>query len=252
MKFHKKRIGSFKRYGIIVVIALFCAVLMWVGQRSQVSVFSNNGEPRALSQGSEEHPFISLTFNISWGSNKVHDILKSLEAHETKATFFLSGEWAERHPDIVKAIHDGEHEIAMMGYAYESYMDKEAAEVRQDIEKAQGVFAKLGFEEVHWIRPPHGKYNEEVLKVIEEEKLEAIQWSVNPRDWENPGTNKIIDQVLNDTGKGDIILLHASDSVKQTDKALEVLLPGLKQKKLKFVTVSELVNGSQTTIEQVN
>ncbi|WP_245807784.1 polysaccharide deacetylase family sporulation protein PdaB [Halobacillus massiliensis] len=252
MRLKNTRTGPIKRYGIIVIIALFCAVLMWVGQRSQVSVFSNNGEPRALSQGSDAHPFISLTFNISWGNNKVYDILKSLEAHKAKATFFLSGEWAERHPDIVKAIHEGEHEIAMMGYTYESYTDKEAADIRQDIQKAQEAFEKLGFEDVHWIRPPHGKYNEEVLKVIEEQKLEAIQWSVNPRDWENPGTNQIIDQVLNQSGKGDIILLHASDSVKQTDKALEVVLPGLKQKDLKFVTVTELVNGSQTTIDQVN
>ncbi|MFC7061864.1 polysaccharide deacetylase family sporulation protein PdaB [Halobacillus seohaensis] len=251
MSFFKKRIELIKRYGVIVVIALFCAILMWVGQRGQISVFSNEGDPRALSQGSDEHPLISLTFNISWGNNKVHDILKVLEAHEAKATFFLGGEWAERHPDIVKKIHEGNHEIGMMGYAYESYLDLEPHEMKQDIQKAREVFEKLGFEERHWIRPPHGQYNKEILEVIEAEQLEAIQWSVNPRDWENPGTNQIIDQILDETGKGDIILLHASDSVKQTDKALEVILPGLKQKELEFSTITELVNGSKAKITQV-
>ncbi|MCP3029607.1 polysaccharide deacetylase family sporulation protein PdaB [Halobacillus sp. A5] len=251
MNFLRNRIDLIKRYGIIVVIALFCAVLMWVGQRSQIAVFSSDGEPRALSQGSEEHPFVSLTFNISWGNNKVHEILKKLETHDAKATFFLSGEWAERHPDIVKSIHEAEHEIAMMGYAYTSYPKLEPQEMSQDIEKAREVFNKLGFEEIKWFRPPHGHYNKEVLEAIDGKELEAIQWSVNPRDWENPGTNQIIDQILEETGKGDIVLLHASDSVKQTDKALEVVLPGLKQKDLEFATITELVNGSKAKITQV-
>ncbi|WP_101846964.1 polysaccharide deacetylase family sporulation protein PdaB [Halobacillus sp. Marseille-P3879] len=251
MSFLTNKIDIIKRYGIIVFIALFCAVLMWVGQRTQIAVFSSDGEPRALSQGSEEHPFVSLTFNISWGNNKVHDILKKLEAHDAKATFFLSGEWAERHPDIVKSIHEGEHEIAMMGYAYTSYSKLEPQEITQDIEKAQEAFEKLGFEDIQWIRPPHGQYNKEILEIIDAQELEAIQWSVNPRDWENPGTNQIIDQVLDETSKGDIILFHASDSVKQTDKALEVVLPGLKQKDLEFATITELVNGSKAKITQV-
>ncbi|MCP3033543.1 polysaccharide deacetylase family sporulation protein PdaB [Halobacillus sp. A1] len=251
MRIFQNKLELIKRYGVIVVIALFCAILMWIGQQSQIAVFSNKGETRALSRGSEEQPFVALTFNISWGNSKVHDIIKVLEAHEAKATFFLSGEWAERHPDIVKEIHDGKHEIAMMGYSYNSYMDLEPQEIKQDIQKAREAFEKLGFEDVDWFRAPHGQFNGEILKVVEEENLEAIQWSVNPRDWENPGTNQIIDTVLEETDKGDIVLMHASDSVKQTDKALEVVLPGLKQKSLEFSTITELVNGSKAKITQV-
>ncbi|UOQ91558.1 polysaccharide deacetylase family sporulation protein PdaB [Halobacillus shinanisalinarum] len=250
MSFYTWRMEKIKRYGVIIFLALFCAVLMWIGQMGQLPVFSNDGEPKALSQGSEEQPYIALTFNISWGNEKVNGILEKLKAHQAKATFFLSGSWAERHQDIVEAIHEDKHEIAITGYEYESYTEMEPEEIRRDIQKAKEVFEKLGFEDINYIRPPHGHLNEEILAAIEQEGLETVQWSLNPRDWENPGTNAIIDQIMGTGAKGDIILLHASDSVKQTAKALEVVIPGLKQKGFEFVTITELVNGGKAKITQ--
>ncbi|WP_062512765.1 polysaccharide deacetylase family sporulation protein PdaB [Halobacillus sp. KGW1] len=251
MSFYTWKAERLKRYGIVVVLALFCALLLWVGQWSQLAVFSNKGEARALTQGSEEQSHVALTFNISWGTDKVHDILEQLKAHEVQATFFLSGEWAERHPDIVAEIQEGNHEIGMMGYTYESYVEKEPEQVTSDLQQADAVFEKLGLGEVKWIRPPHGHIDKEVLSLIEKSGMQAVQWSLNPRDWENPGTNAIIDQVLKESSKGDIILLHASDSVKQTPKALEVILPGLKQKGLKFVSITEMVSGGESETTQV-
>ncbi|WP_371933440.1 polysaccharide deacetylase family protein [Halobacillus litoralis] len=148
-------------------------------------------------------------------------------------------------------MHEGKHEIGMMGYKYESYLEQKPAQVQQDMNQAKEAFEKLGFDEIKWIRPPHGHMDKEVLKMIENEGMQAVQWSINPRDWENPGTNTIIDTVLNEGSEGDIILMHASDSVKQTAKALEVILPGLKQKGLKFVSITELVSGAESETTQI-
>ncbi|WP_226585708.1 polysaccharide deacetylase family sporulation protein PdaB [Halobacillus litoralis] len=251
MSFYTWKSEHLKRYGIVVVLGFFCALMLWIGQWSQLPVFSNNGEPRALTQGSEDRSHVALTFNISWGTEKVYDVLKQLEANQVQATFFLSGEWAERHPDIVNQIQEDKHEIGMMGYKYESYMEMKPAEVAADLREAKAVFEKLGYEDINWVRPPHGHMNKEVLKIIKQEDMQAVQWSVNPRDWENPGTNNIIDVVLNEGSEGDIILMHASDSVKQTPKALEVILPGLKQKGLSFVSISELVSGGESKADQI-
>ncbi|RDY68014.1 polysaccharide deacetylase family sporulation protein PdaB [Halobacillus trueperi] len=251
MSFYTWKAERMKRYGVVVGLAFFCALFLWIGQWSQLPVFSNEGEPRALTQGSDKNSNVALTFNISWGTEKVHDVLKQLEANKAQATFFVSGEWAERHPDIIKAIHEGKHEIGMMGYKYESYLEQKPAQVQQDLNKAKETFEKLGFEEIKWIRPPHGHMDKEVLKMIEDKGMQAVQWSINPRDWENPGTNSIIDTVLNEGSEGDIILMHASDSVKQTAKALEVILPGLKQKGLKFVSITELVSGAESETTQI-
>ncbi|MFD1021245.1 polysaccharide deacetylase family sporulation protein PdaB [Thalassobacillus hwangdonensis] len=240
-----------KRYGIIILLAFFCALFLWFGQMNPLSVFSTDNGPQALSRGDDKASAVAVTFNISWGTEKVHQILEQLKKHEVKATFFVSGEWAERHPDLLDKISEGEHEIGMMGYRYISYLEKEPEQVRKDLNYAKEIFGKLGYEEIHLLRPPHGHFNKEVLTIADKQGFDVVQWSVNPNDWKNPGTEKIIDDVMKESSKGDIILLHASDSVKQTPKALDTILPALKKKGLKLVRISDLVAGTEANAKEI-
>lgn len=212
---------------------------------------SNASDEVALTKGSVEEPNIALTFNISWGEEKVHDILDTLKQEEVQATFFLSGEWAERHPAIVEKITEDGHEIGILGYRYKSYVEQDLEEVRRDLFLAQEAFEKLGFEDINLLRTPSGRFNEEILDLAESMGFEVVHWNINPNDWKNPGTENIVDVVMNDTTNGDIILLHASDRVKQTASALETILPGLKGKGLNFVPISELISQAHADIELI-
>ncbi len=239
--FYVMKVNRWKRWAFIVVAALFSAFIIWVDNESSLSVFSTKERPAALSKGSEQDPNIALTFNISWGNEKVEPILEQLNKHEVKATFFLSGEWAERHPEIVDKIAE-KHEIGMLGYRYKSYLKQEKEQVRKDLLYAKEVFRKLGYPDTKLLRTPSGHFDKEILKMAEELGFDVIQWNVNPHDWQNPGEQEIIDEVMKNTTNGDIILLHASDSVKQTPGALKTLLPGLKNKGFQYVTISELIS----------
>ena len=212
----------------------------------------NDSNEVALTKGNVDEPNIALTFNISWGEERVHDILEKLSEEEVQATFFLSGEWAERHPTIVEKITEGSHEIGMLGYRYKSYLDQEIEEVRRDLFLAQEVFEKLGLEDISLLRAPSGQFNEEIVELAQSMGLEVVHWNVNPNDWENPGTEHIVDTVMESTSNGDILLLHASDSVKQTAGALETILPGLKNKGFSFVSISTLISEANTDIQLVD
>src|SRR5699024_6334186 len=128
---------------------------------------------------------------------RVFDILEELDQEQVQATFFLSGEWAERHPDIVEEISDQEHEIGMLGYRYKSYLEQEIDEVRKDLRMAEEIFQKLGYEDTKILRAPNGHFNEDILELAEEMGFQVIHWNINTHDWENPGTDKIVDMVMN-------------------------------------------------------
>lgn len=230
-----------KRRLIIMGLALFTALLIWTQKENVFSVFSNE-ESAALSKGNADEPNIALTFNISWGEERAMDILEQLENEQVQATFFVSGEWAERHPDILKKITEGEHELGMLGYRYKSYLDQELDQVKKDLLYAKDIFGKLGYEDVNLLRPPHGHFNKEIIEMANGLNYDVIHWNVNPNDWENPGTESIVDSVMKETTNGDILLLHASDSAKQTADALQTILPGLQNKGFQFVTISEMIN----------
>ncbi|CQR48474.1 Peptidoglycan-N-acetylmuramic acid deacetylase PdaA precursor [Paraliobacillus sp. PM-2] len=240
-----------KSIALLLLLSLCTALFIWIESESNFSVFSSKENPAALSQGNPDDPSIALTFNISWGTEMVEPTLEVLKKHDVTTTFFLIGEWAEHHPDLVEKIEANGHEIGMMGYRYESYVKQEIEQVRKDLAKAQDTFASLGYSDLRLLRTPSGHLNSEVMKLAENQGYDVIQWNVNPRDWENPGTQVIIDHVLKNTNNGDIILLNASDSVKQTPKALETILPTLKQKGLSFVTISELISRAQAENNEV-
>lgn len=239
--FYVLRFSKRVRWLFIVFLAFFTATLIWFNQGGALSVFSKKG-PSALVKGNADEPNIGLTFNISWGEERVKDILQQLENNQVKATFFVSGEWAERHPELLEKISEGEHELGTLGYRYKSYLEQEIEQVRKDLLHAKEVFTKLGYKDITLLRTPSGHFNEEIITLAENQGFKVIHWNVNVHDWKNPGTQSIVDQVMKQTSNGDILLLHASDSAKQTAEALKTILPGLKNKGFQFVTISELIN----------
>lgn len=249
--FYVLEFSKWKRWVIIILLSLFTAVFLWFEQNGTYSVFSKQ-EPSAFSKGDANEEAISLTFNISWGEEKVFDILKQLESDQVQATFFVSGEWAERHPDILKKITEDKHELGMLGYRYKSYLNQDIEQVRKDLFHAQEVFKTLGYPDIDLLRTPSGHFNKEIIALAEQLGFKVIHWNINPNDWKNPGTEIIVNTVMERTTNGDILLLHASDSVKQTAKALQTILPGLKNKGFQFTTVSELFSQAHSESDLID
>src|SRR5690625_7161753 len=92
-----------KQWLTIILIAFFTASLLWVSQ-NRASAVSSSKERSVLAKGSSDEPHVALTFNIGWGEEKVHDILKQLDDHQNQATFLLSDECAENINYIVNKI----------------------------------------------------------------------------------------------------------------------------------------------------
>ncbi|HEY4600526.1 MAG TPA: polysaccharide deacetylase family sporulation protein PdaB [Cerasibacillus sp.] len=248
--FYVWRLDKWKYVGVLFLITFVLGILLYTTQGNLLFVFSNQ-ETAVLVKGNDQESDIALTFNISWGEERAHHILEELKNHQVRATFFVSGEWAERHPDIVKKIVEDEHEVGMLGYRYKSYIEQDITQVRKDLNYAKDIFKKLELPDINLLRTPNGHFNEEVIDLAEKLDLKVAHWNVNPHDWKNPGVDQIVDTVMKETSNGDIILLHASDSVKQTRDALKTILPGLKNKGFSFVTISEMMNQAKAKAKLV-
>lgn len=233
---------SLKQFLIVVIAAFFTACFFYAESSIYIPVFSAKDGPKAVYKGEKG---VALTFNIGWGDEKAEPILDVLKKENVKAaTFFLSGSWAERHPDLVDRIVKDGYEIGMLGYVYKDYTELEVEKVRQDIAKAQEVFKKLNVKNVKLLRAPTGHFDKTTLKLADRFGYTVVHWSIDSKDWTNPGAD-IIKENVSKAKKGDIILLHASDSAKQTASALPGIIQDLKRKDLKLVTVSDMiVNGN--------
>ncbi|MCT8136488.1 polysaccharide deacetylase family sporulation protein PdaB [Anaerobacillus sp. CMMVII] len=240
-----------KQYMIVVIAAFFTAGILYV-ERSQISVFLPTAEANAIYKAETKEKKIALTFNISWGEEKAIPILDVLKENGiNNATFFLSASWAERHPDIVERIVKDGHEIGSHGYRYEDYPQWEDDKIRKDIQRAHQVLFELTDKAPKLLRPPNGNFDKRVLKIAEAQKYQLVHWSIDSKDYGNPGVEQVISNVLDHVTGGDIVLFHASDRVKHTEKALPTIIERLKGKGYDFVSVSELLASTETDSSEV-
>ncbi|WP_335872201.1 polysaccharide deacetylase family sporulation protein PdaB [Bacillus sp. 2205SS5-2] len=247
VRFYVWNAQRLKLLTLIIIISFFTAILLYSQSSSFLPVFSTKDGPKAVFKGEKG---VALTFNIGWGDEKAKPILEELKRLEVKsATFFLSGSWAERHPDLTKEIQEAGYEIGILGYSYVDYTSLEKEEIRRDLSKATDVFNKLKVENIKLLRAPTGDFNKTVLAIADTLGYTLVHWSINSNDWTNPGTDIIV-QNIQSASDGDILLFHASDSAKQTKPALPDVVSTLKNKG-KLVTVSQLISNGDVQTKTV-
>ncbi|WP_163102779.1 polysaccharide deacetylase family sporulation protein PdaB [Peribacillus alkalitolerans] len=246
--FYIVKAKKLKQILLIGALAFITAWIFFLQNTINSPVFSTANGPKAVYKGEKD---IALTFNIGWGDEKAEPILDQLKKQNVKAaTFFLSGSWAERHPHIVERIVKDGYEIGMLGYNYKDYSVIEDKDIVRDISKAQEAFKKLNIKNIELLRAPTGHFDKRLLEIGERFGYTVVHWSVDSKDWTNPGVENIVSNIEK-AKKGDIILLHASDSAKQTVVALPSILQAVKSKNLKLVTVSEMIANTSAKSEEI-
>ncbi|TDQ34751.1 polysaccharide deacetylase family protein [Aureibacillus halotolerans] len=250
--FHVVHAKSLKAITFIAILAFFCAWFLMTQYSSTAALFASTDQvDAAIYHGPSDKNRVALTFNITWGDERAKPIVDFLKKEGITATFFMTGEWAEKHPDLVSEMVKDGHDIGSLGYMYKSYVDMKPGEMRSDLQRADGVFAKLNVEDVHFFRPPNGHLSKEMLDTIQDTGYQTIHWSLNSQDWKNPGEASILAE-LEETSNGDILLLHASDSAQQTLDVMPDILDMLEKKELVPVTLSALLDDMTLDTKEVH
>lgn len=81
-------------------------------------------------------------------------LLERLSFTGAKATFFVLGWVAERHPDLIRAIRGLGHEVASHGYAHQVLTALTPAQFRADIRRAKDILEDILGEPVLGYRAP--------------------------------------------------------------------------------------------------
>lgn len=184
---------------------------------------------------------LALTFDISWGEVMPTQVLDVLKQEQVTATFFCSGPWAKKHPDVVQRILADGHQLESHGQAHVNYSGLTKGGVQANITDSCAILKDISGRDVRFVRPPNGDYNDQAITGAAEKGIVLVTWSVDSLDWKNPGVETIQSRVLTKAHNGAIVLLHASDTCKQTHLALPAIIAGLKQKGFSLVSMDQLL-----------
>ena len=208
-----------------------------------VLAFYTNAKNTCVYSSSEKNTKkIAITFDDGPHPKQTEKILKVLEKHGIKATFFVVGVNAENYSSSLERVIEKGHEIGNHTYSHsilktlpKEKIEKEISDVEKEIFDSYGYKIKL-------LRPPCGSYDDTLVEIASKKDLKIVLWNIDTRDWANTSTNNMVSNVLKNVKGGDIILFHDYIVGKSnTCCALEILIPKLQAQGYEFVTVSELL-----------
>ncbi len=189
---------------------------------------------------------------------KILDILKQ---KNVPAVFFVIGNMANQRPDILKREYAEGHEIGNHTFTHPKFDDITRTELRWQLNLTERLIeSTLGVKSILF-RPPYGidhqpEYAEEVAQLpypqelgylIVGQRIDPDDWSL--RDGKPVPANEIVDSVLRQAGKGNIILLHDGGGERdQTVAALPQLIDALRAQGYQFVSVSDLLGKTRANV----
>jgi peptidoglycan-N-acetylglucosamine deacetylase len=146
-------------------------------------------------------------------------ILQVLAKHNAHATFFQLGNMEAAHPGLREQVLAAGNSIGSHSISHPQLTAISAAERHRQI--FDGPKSTC-------FRPPYGATNPKVRADIKAAGMVQVLWDVDPRDWARPGTNAIVQNIMNYAHNHNIILMHdgggdRSQTVAALDKALTLL-----------------------------
>lgn len=234
-----------------------------------------------LDRGDPNTGRVAITFDGGSYGNGAERILEVLRERKLKATFFLTGEFMKRFPEITRRIASDAHEVGNHCYSH-PHLTTFAQNHRQDtlpgltreflieeLHKNEELFAKLtGERMVPLWRAPYGEQNETIRLWASEAGYRHVSWTYDPKtrksldglDWVSDrdsalylSSNQIVRKILSfdretEMGlSGGIVLLHLGSERKEDPfyPKLGKLIDGLEEKGYVVGSVSSMIGDGE-------
>jgi len=226
----------FRKWGIIAYLFTF----LWQSMNSLPCFASDNAVYRHENQSMN----IALSFDDGPSARYTREILDILAEYHIHATFFMIGANAEQNPGLVSAVAEAGHEIGNHTYSHNKPYELSCDALLEELQRTEQAITGSSAPEPTLFRPPEGVTTPVIAGAAEQMGYRIVLWSVDTRDWDKKTTlENIVDNVMENTCSGSIILFHDSVSRKEsiTPQALRAIIPALLEDGYRFVTISELL-----------
>lgn len=182
-----------------------------------------------LPVGNAAEKTIALTFDDGPTPFGTRVLLDLLERFQVKATFFVVGRNAVRHPHLVAEIVAAGHAVGNHSYHHQNPWRQNSRSMLRDFQKCTEVLESLAVDSVQWIRPPFGRISRRMFQWSRRQGMDVALWDVSIADSK---TKKSVDEahafLMKHLNPASIIRFHDNpDAMKLTPALLDRVLPQL-------------------------
>ena len=195
----------------------------------------------------KDYKVLSISFDAAWGNEDTQQLIDILGKYNIKATFFVVGEWVDKYPESVKALHDAGHEVMSHSNDHAHFNSLSAEEITADLNTCNDKIEAVTGVRPTLFRCPYGEYDDHVINAVRSLGMEPIQWDVDSLDWKDLSAGEITQRVTSKVQPGSIVLFH--NAALHTPEALPAIIEALLQEGYQFVPISQLILDGNYTID---
>ena len=233
--------------GAWLAALLLAAALFYAVARPAAAAAGSTARQLPIYSVECSQPLCAISFDAAWGNEDTQQLIDILAKYNVKTTFFVVGDWVEKYPESVKALHDAGHEVMNHSNRHDHYNSLSAQEIIADVTACNEKIAAVTGVTPTLIRCPYGEYDDHVIAAIRSMGMEPIQWDVDSLDWKDYDAATICQRVTSKAEQGSIVLFH--NAALHTPEALPEILESLINKGLTVVPISQLIYWENYTID---
>jgi peptidoglycan/xylan/chitin deacetylase (PgdA/CDA1 family) len=188
---------------------------------------------KALCRARTGRRAVALTFDDGPHPERTPAILDTLKRHGVQATFFVTGERAAAHPEIIRRIVAEGHLVGNHTFSHSPRFplggsSKMAPEIAREIERCDEALEKIVGTRPALFRPPFGVTTPNIARALRRHPHTVAGWSIRSLDtvsrWPR---EKVFERVRRCLRPGAVVLLH--DDREGGDRLLEMILNHLER-----------------------
>jgi len=204
---------------------------------------------KVIYKGNTSEKVIAITIDDGYHSGNYSKLLQVLKRHNIKATFFLNGQAAQNNAQLTRNTATAGHEIANHSYSHPDFRRTSTSEMKNQLARTETIIKNLtGKSTKPYFRAPYGATNSTVLRTVGDAGYtHTFHWSIDTIDWTGNSATDIYNRVMNNLHPGAIVLMHTGAGASGTPGALERMIPAIKARGYRFVTLSQLLNRKPST-----
>lgn len=198
-------------------------------------------------RGSREERLVALTFDDGPNDPYTSQIADFLREYDIKATFFQVGRCVERHPEMTLRLADEGHVIGNHSYSHQFSRCWNAATLRHEIARTQGILGQLLGRAPALYRPPWLLRTPVVFDILQAEGLHPVSGEFcHALEIFQPAPERIARRAVAKTRPGSVLIFHDGydshgGNRASTVDAVKVAVDRLSAAGYRFVTVDQLL-----------
>jgi peptidoglycan/xylan/chitin deacetylase (PgdA/CDA1 family) len=182
---------------------------------------------------------LCLTFDDGPNPSDTPRLLDVLRRHAVPAVFFLLGQRAIEHPELVRAIVADGHALGNHSMRHDDLSGAPKERIEAELrETNEAIQAAAGDASVSFFRAPYGRWGH-TAEVAASLGMLPVGWRLDVVDWAPPGADVLVERLRTGVTPGAIVLLHDGGGDRsQTVEAVDTAIPLLRSDGWRFALPS--------------